>query len=848
MSLPESPVHSESETMCVPREVDQRSDLVTAKGQRWNGSRSRWKLVARHAAISSVFFATYVLLSRPEIILVSKLGFTAWYPPVGLSVALLLGLSPWYAPLVWLSDTLASALIYHQPVISWSGTVGAFGTSGLYAAAAYILRVPVRIDLALTRQRDVLRYLLVTLLAAVTAAMVNTACLVADRTIVFSHYRQAAVMWFTGDAVALVAVAPFLLLHVIPHVDGRLSAAPAATHSYLRLPSEGTTRSLLAMMSETSAQLASIGLVLWIMFGQRFGSLQLFYLAFLPILWIAMRQEMGHVVAGIFAFNFGVVMVLGRSPVTVELLTRLGLLMLAASATGLIVGSAVSERHLVRRELSARSTFLNALIENSPLGIVVLDREGRVQLCNDAFENLFLFRRNELAGKKLDGLISGSAEAETSELTSLVTAGQRVQKFTRRMRRDGSMVDIELNAVPLVVGRNVQGSFAIYKDVSEQKRAAEEEKRNAESLQRLVGELQVRTTQVTLLNEMGGLLQGCTSRTEAYGVVGQCAGKLFPVATAGALFVFKSFPNDDLEAVATWGQANVSQRTFSRSACWGLRRGVPNWGEHPGDQIMCSHLKNPVAASYLCVPMVAQSDAIGILHLQYDRSESTRGSEVFETLQESQKRLAISAAAQIALSLASLRMRETLQEQSVRDPLTGLFNRRFLEDALSREIQSAERGAWPLSLAIIDLDHFKQFNDRFGHQAGDKVLRAMADLFRSHFRSNDIVCRYGGEEFAVILPQSTAKQAAARANDLRARAKKLVLQLENRTLDRVTLSVGIAAFPENTVAAQELLRAADACLYRSKREGRDRVTVAATREPHRVSAKVAHRPSPVSEN
>jgi GGDEF domain-containing protein len=138
-----------------------------------------------------------------------------------------------------------------------------------------------------------------------------------------------------------------------------------------------------------------------------------------------------------------------------------------------------------------------------------------------------------------------------------------------------------------------------------------------------------------------------------------------------------------------------------------------------------------VPASYLCVPLVAQGGAVGILHLQHDRSESTRGSEVFETLQESQKRLALSVAAQIALSLASLRMRETLGDQSIRDSLTGLFNRRFLEESLAREPEGARRGGQSLSVALIDLDHFKNVNDNFGHDAGDEVLRSMADLFRT---------------------------------------------------------------------------------------------------------------------
>ena len=712
------------------------------------------------------------------------------------------------------------------------GTLGALCTAGVYALAAYTLRARFRMDLGMKRQRDVLRYLCVTLLAAVTVAAVNVACLVADRAISRGQYRHAALMWFTGDAVALVGIAPFLLIYVVPWVRLRLSREGGVTDPRTALSLQTDELASILSIAEAFAQAGSIVLVLWIMFGRVFGPWQLFYLAFLPILWIAMRQGIGQAVNGILAFNFGVVVALDLIPVSLDLLTRVGLLMLAVSATGLIVGSAVSERHLVGRELSARSSFLNALIENSPLGIVVLDQDGRVQLCNDAFENLFLFSRQELVGRDLDSLFSPpDGTREANELTAQVASGRRTQRSVRRMRKDGSLIDVELNAVPLVLGKRVQGSFGIYKDISEQNRAAEEMKRNADSLNGLVGELQLRTNQMTQLNEMSGLLQSCASTDEAYAVVGQFARRLFPVATAGALFVFKS-SRCTLEAAARWGQECVSEPLFPPTACWGLRRGQASWSEHPGDSVICPHLKDAVAASYLCVPMVAQGDAVGILHLQYDRSESTRGSEVFETLQESQKRLAISVAAQIALSLASLRMRETLQEQSIRDPLTGLYNRRFLEESLTRELQGARRGAGSLSVALIDLDHFKNFNDNFGHEVGDEVLRSMADLFRTHFRSNDIVCRYGGEEFAAVLPGSAAKEAAKRANELRARAKKLVLRHEDRLIDPVTLSIGIAAFPENGATAEELLRTADTYLYQSKREGRDLVTTSDSHKPY----------------
>jgi len=328
---------------------------------------------------------------------------------------------------------------------------------------------------------------------------------------------------------------------------------------------------------------------------------------------------------------------------------------------------------------------------------------------------------------------------------------------------------------------------------------------------------------------MSDLLQCSATSVEAYAVVGQIAKRLFLASTGGALFVFKSSRNL-LEAVASWGSSDVSDQTFAPDACWGLRRGQPYWSEYPGGVVICSHLRNPVSASYLCVPLVAQGDTLGVLHIHYDLNKTNTRTEDIETLQESEQRLAVAVGGRVALSLAGLLLRETLRDQSIRDSLTGLFNRRFLEEALDRELQRAKRKNHSLAVVFLDLDHFKRFNDIYGHDAGDTVLRSMAGLFRQHFRGDDIVCRYGGEEFAFILPESSAKDAAKRVEELRQIAKMHKITCKEQVLDTVTFSVGIAAYPENGLTGEELFQTADACLYESKANGRDCATIATSRK------------------
>ena len=390
---------------------------------------------------------------------------------------------------------------------------------------------------------------------------------------------------------------------------------------------------------------------------------------------------------------------------------------------------------------------------------------------------------------------------------------------------DGQVLDLALRGVPLAVDGEIRGAYLIYEDVSEQIRAGEAQRRHAESLDRLVKELELRTKQMTSLNEMGSLLACSGTVKEASAVVANSVPGLFPEAPSGALYMFKS-SRDLIEAAVRWGKRDVLAPTFPPDACWSLRRGQPHWSGYPGNGIACQHLTKTSTTECLCVPMVAQGNTVGVLHLDFESASKLRRDSGTESCRDSQQQLAISAASQIALSLASLQLRETLREQAIRDPLTRLFNRRFLEESLERELRLADRKKQSIAVLFLDLDHFKRFNDTFGHDAGDMVLQSLADLFRNFFRATDICCRYGGEEFAVILPESSSHNAAIRADALRSEVKRLQLQYRKQTIGQLTLSAGVAAYPEHGSTSVELLKIADQCLYESKSRGRDVVTVA----------------------
>lgn len=795
--------------------------VIADKALPLSGHRFIW----RHAIFCVTVVLLYLLLNRPEVILLSQIGYSVWYPATGLILVVMVGVSPWYFPLTMLAGAVAGVAIYHQAILSWSVLVTSLLGSVTYAVAASLLRGQLKIDPALRRRRDVVRYVSVTLIAAVFATALGVACLAADGTISWGHYWHSAWAWYVGDVVGLVGFAPFLLIHVLPWVTRLLSPVSAKASiedNWFRREKE---RMKPMLVFEASSQISSIVLILWVMFGRVLGYRELYYLAFVPIIWIAMRQGIRGVATGLLVLNFGIVIALKIYPVPEDLLTKVGLLMLTVSGTGLIVGAAVTERHRMAKQLIERTDFLNSLIENNPLGIVVHDREGCVQLCNKAFANLFLYGREEIVGHFLDPLICQPLDVDTARmLTIRATSGVSVHETVSRIRKDGKLLNVDLHAVRISLNGKKDGAYAIYKDISEQVEAAARARDHSETLNRLVDELRLRTEQMTLLNEMSDLLQCSASNAEAHAVVGQIAKRLFLVSTGGTLFIFKSSRNL-LEAVTHWGNGDVSEPSFATDACWALRRGQPFWSEYPIG-VVCSHLKNLVPANHLCIPLVALGDTLGVLHLQYNLFKSGTKTKTFESLQESEQRLALAVAGRVALSLASLLLRETLRAQSIRDPLTGLYNRRFMEHALDRELQRAKRRSHALVVVFLDLDHFKRFNDTHGHEAGDAVLRSMAGLFQKHFRGEDVVCRYGGEEFAFILPESSAKDAAKRVNDLREAAKTHGISYREQILDVVTFSVGIATYPENGLTAVELLHTADRALYSSKAKGRDCVTVA----------------------
>jgi diguanylate cyclase (GGDEF)-like protein/PAS domain S-box-containing protein len=477
-----------------------------------------------------------------------------------------------------------------------------------------------------------------------------------------------------------------------------------------------------------------------------------------------------------------------------------------------------------RRESEKQFRAISAAAQDA---IIMMDSDENITFWSEAAERIFGYHQNEALGKRIHDLVVPPEYREKfrralprwRETGQGDVVGRTVELAA--LRKDGAEFPIELSlAATLIKGR--WNAVGIIRDITARKRAEEELRRANETLSGMVKTLEEQHRRNRDLGEMREFLQASSTSEEIGPVILRSMTKLFP-GSAGALFLL-SPSRTDLESVARWGDfpENEEDNVFAPDACWALRRGVVYMVDETGG-LLCPHLKHPPSAGYVCLPLMAKGDVLGLLHIR-NRAEGKSGDtarmvrpweDVSATLSE-----------MLSLSLSNIRLRETLSNQSIRDPLTGLFNRRYMEENFQREILRAARKEEPIGVVMIDIDHFKTFNDLQGHAAGDRVLVELAGFLQSRMRGADIVCRYGGEEFILILPECTLDNAIRRADQLVADARQMTVQDGGHALGRITLSMGVAAYPAHGTNPAILLAAADAALYKAKQTGRDRVVSA----------------------
>lgn len=516
----------------------------------------------------------------------------------------------------------------------------------------------------------------------------------------------------------------------------------------------------------------------------------------------------------------------------------------------------VNSRLVVPAESNSAQTHsleLEQVLEHTGEAVIVKDLNAVVTYWNREAAALYGFSREEAVGRSLRELHAADiSEADYARLLARVRAGRPTSSTTERRKKDGEMVRVALKTTPLMDAQgNLVGEITVARDVTAlhqqevalsearatlqarmesvreanrklgreiaaRRKADDAMRRNNQVLAATVRQLESFHRDGETLSRMAELLQACTQRSEAYEIVRETGEQLFEDSPAN-LFIYRE-SRDVLEHVAAWGGGPAPDRTVSPDDCWALRLGSPHFVPSQG-AIRCRHAHKD-SHSYACMPVHGQGQILGLLHIEMDISDrSRRPPQVLE-----QRVRALTD--RLGPALANLRLRDALREMALRDTLTGLYNRRYLDDALSRELHRAERSGKPVSVVMVDIDHFKHFNDTHGHDAGDFVLSAVARAITKSIRPSDIACRYGGEELAVVLPEASLECARERAEQMRIMIRDTNLNHLGQTLPAPTASFGVAVYPDNGGSPAELFKSADLALYRAKRDGRDRVCVA----------------------
>lgn len=361
-------------------------------------------------------------------------------------------------------------------------------------------------------------------------------------------------------------------------------------------------------------------------------------------------------------------------------------------------------------------------------------------------------------------------------------------------------------------------------DLRERKQVEESLRQAKETLTLRLNELEQRNRDHVTLSKLSNYLRSCLTSDEACTVMTSFGPQLLPT-DAGTLYRIQS-PGGYLERVAGWGEVPPEEKIFTLQDCWALRRGQLHWINDARSGLLCEHVTGAAEPIFpcLCIPLIAHSETTGLLFLKR-LQVAPRVPDSSVTL-ESKLQLAAAVGEEISLALANLKLRDALRQQSIRDPLTGLFNRRFLEEYLVHEQVRATRTNRPLSVIMLDIDHFKRINDTFGHDAGDAVLRRMGLVLQGHVRGSDIACRIGGEEFALLLPEVSLQTAYQRAEHILDAVRHMQLKHREQILGAITVSLGVAAFPNHGETPEALIRAADQALYQAKQGGRNKLASA----------------------
>jgi diguanylate cyclase (GGDEF)-like protein len=481
-------------------------------------------------------------------------------------------------------------------------------------------------------------------------------------------------------------------------------------------------------------------------------------------------------------------------------------------------------KNKTEQELEYINTLLMTQQQTSLDGILVVDEEGNIISYNQRFIEIWSLPQDIVESHSNERAMEYVSNTVVNSEASNATVRHLYEHSNEKSHDEISLTDgrtLDRYSAPMFREDGYYyGRVWYFRDITQYKQAEDKVIQANEKLIATVSKLEERNLHNVILSEMREMLQACSSVTEVSAIIRGSMTKLFPHAS-GALFMM-SASRSELESTIRWDDfpSDVDDNMFAPDACWSLRRGRVHLVEDVNIGPICPHLKHPPQTAYVCLPLVAKGEVLGLLHL---RGKASVSLELQQKTVADLRELASTISEYLSLSIANIILGEKLAAQSIKDPLTGLFNRRFMEEFLHREILRAERKRTTIGIAMADIDYFKKFNDTHGHSAGDALLARVGDLLKSSIRGSDVACRYGGEEFILFLPESSTENTYKRMELIREDVQKLEVIYRSVRLGVVTLSFGLATYPDHGTDAETLINKADAALYQAKQEGRNKV-------------------------
>jgi len=481
------------------------------------------------------------------------------------------------------------------------------------------------------------------------------------------------------------------------------------------------------------------------------------------------------------------------------------------NSQGEVMGTVETNQNITEyQQMDENLCQLGKAVETMRLGVTITDLNGRIIYTNPAEARMHGYAVDDLIG--LDLGIFAPAELRTPMTLDQIKEMRHLRESIN-IKKDGSTFPVRLmsDVVKDAAGEPI-AIVTTCEDITDRKRTEEG--------------LKQRTRELALLNRMSELLQACRIEDETYSVVSRICQKLFP-SDSGCLCIME-YSEARLKVVNFWGRSPHNFRESAGNVGQASDFGKTHVIEHlDTGSLLCPRLNFCPDNDCLCVPISILGEMLGILSLCCEPAESADSNSKDKHKMEAKRMILTRVAEHYALSLVNLRLRETLRMECIRDPLTDLYNRRYMEESLEREARRAKRHNTPIGIIMLDIDHFKNFNDIYGHEAGDIVLKELGSFLRRHTRGEDIACRYGGEEFLLILPETPLEIVIQRARELHLGVRKLKIVYRGKHL-HIKISAGMAVLPDHSPNVKEVVTAADAAMYRAKENGRDQVVIASS--------------------